>query len=211
MSRAAILADIRAAIGRTAGQAIPDPPPPRIAIADVSVDERVRRFSVALEALNGKPYFASSKDEARNYVARLLEGRDAVASAAPFLVECGITGLPGVSTPGGDRLALRELCATRAIGITSADYALAETGTLVMISSAEEARLVSLLPPCHVAVAPVARLLTGLDELLTVLPQPAGRSSAMALITGPSRTADIEQILVRGVHGPGEIHVVLVG
>ena len=80
-----------------------------------------------------------------------------------------------------------------------------------MLSSREEARMISLLPPVHIAVVPRDRILTGLDELLTRLPQPAEQTSSMVLITGPSRTADIEQILVRGVHGPGEIHVVVVG
>jgi L-lactate dehydrogenase complex protein LldG len=59
-------------------------------------------------------------------------------------------------------------------------------------------------------VLPVSRLLTSLDELFAIIPEPADLTSSMVLITGPSRTADIEQILVRGVHGPGEIHVVLV-
>ena len=63
----------------------------------------------------------------------------------------------------------------------------------------------------HIAVVPKERLLSGLDELFTMLPDPAAQTSSMVLITGPSRTADIEQILVRGVHGPGEIHVVVVG
>jgi len=80
----------------------------------------------------------------------------------------------------------------------------------VMISSHEEARLISLLPPIHVAVVSRDRMLSGLDELLSAVPLPADQSSSMVLITGPSRTADIEQILVRGVHGPGEIHVVIV-
>jgi L-lactate dehydrogenase complex protein LldG len=96
------------------------------------------------------------------------------------------------------------------VGITSADYALAETGTLVMLSSAKEARLVSLLPPVHVAIFPKSSILVGLDELFTVVPAPAESTSAMVMITGPSRTADIEQILVRGVHGPGEIYSVIV-
>jgi L-lactate dehydrogenase complex protein LldG len=96
------------------------------------------------------------------------------------------------------------------VGITSADYALADTGTLVMLASPQEARMISLLPPAHIAVVPRARILTGLDELFSLLPNPAEATSSMVLITGPSRTADIEQILVRGVHGPGLLTVVVV-
>ena len=59
----------------------------------------------------------------------------------------------------------------------------------------EEARLISLLPPIHIAVVSRERILSGLDELLDLLPAPAEQSSSMVLITGPSRTADIEQIL----------------
>ena len=70
--------------------------------------------------------------------------------------------------------------------------------------------MISLLPPLHIAVVPRDRILTGLDELFSLVPQPAELTSAMVLITGPSRTADIEQYLVRGVHGPGELHVVVV-
>jgi len=104
----------------------------------------------------------------------------------------------------------RAACAAAAFGITSAEYALADTGSLVLFSGAEESRLVSLLPPAHIAVVPLNRLLTDLNELLAMVPLPAERSSAMVIITGPSRTADIEQILVRGVHGPGRITVILV-
>jgi L-lactate dehydrogenase complex protein LldG len=67
-----------------------------------------------------------------------------------------------------------------------------------------------LLPPVHVAVFPRSRILANLDELLTVIPRPADQTSSMVLITGPSRTADIEQILIRGVHGPGEVYAVIV-
>jgi len=126
-------------------------------------------------------------------------------------VECGITTLPGVVTGITDREELRNVCATADIGITSADYALADTGTLVMLASPQEARLVSLLPPAHIAVVPRDRILTGLDELFTLVPLPASATSSMVLITGPSRTADIEQILVRGVHGPGLITVIIAG
>jgi L-lactate dehydrogenase complex protein LldG len=70
--------------------------------------------------------------------------------------------------------------------------------------------MISLLPLVHLAMVPADRVLTGLDELLTLVPDPAELTSSMVLITGPSRTADIEMMLVRGVHGPGEIHVVVV-
>ena len=95
-----------------------------------------------------------------------------------------------------------------AVGITGAEYALANTGTLVVMS-ATEARLASLLPPVHIAVIESTRILSDLDELLLREAKPGDRTASMVLITGPSRTADIEQILVRGVHGPGELHVVI--
>ena len=61
-----------------------------------------------------------------------------------------------------------------------------------------------------IAVVPATASSRDSDELFTLVPNPADLTSSMVLITGPSRTADIEQILVRGVHGPGEVHVLLV-
>ena len=210
MSRDMILRDVRRALGRTPGQGITPPPPVRIVIPDVPVSQRIDSMLERVAALAGKTLRAKSADEARDYVASVIEGKSAVASNASFLAACGITQLPGVCSGITDRERLRNLCATCNYGITSADFALSDTGSLVMISSREEARLVSLLPPAHIAVVPASKLLTGLDELYSVLPRPAEQASSMVLITGPSRTADIEQILVRGVHGPGEIHVVVV-
>lgn len=211
MSREAILQKVRTALGRTAGQAIAEPPPVRLRVAETDTEARAASMLRAVEALAGKTHRAATAADARAYVSAVLNGKTAVASNAPFLRECGITGLAGVQSGFTDAAALRVLCATADVGITSADYALADTGTLVMLSSQAEARLVSLLPPVHIAVVPKERVLSGLDELFTILPQPAEQTSSMVLITGPSRTADIEQILVRGVHGPGEIHVVIVG
>ncbi len=207
MSRDNILHKIRTALGRGAGQAVADPPPARISVPQVSMEARVASMLERVRALGGE---AVESDDPRAFVALAIAGKTAVASNAPFLAECGIGSLPGVRSGITDREELRELCATVDIGITSADYALADTGTLVMLSSPQEARMISLLPPAHIAVVPRARILTGLDDLFTLLPNPAESTSSMVLITGPSRTADIEQILVRGVHGPGVLSVVVV-
>ncbi len=101
------------------------------------------------------------------------------------------------------------------VGITGVDFALAETGSLVVTSWTEGAQLASLAPPVHVALYRRSQLVASLDEVLERLPmartgeQPVpGRS--VVFITGTSRTADIEQILIRGVHGPGELHAILV-
>ena len=210
MSRDHVLHKVRTALSRSAGQPPAPPPEPLLRVPAMDVADRVAMFCAAFEKLAGKPRAAASQAEARAYAETLVAGRRCVASNSPFLRECGITSIGGVESGFTDAAALREACAAADVGITSADYALAETGTLVMLSSAEEARMISLLPPVHLAVVPRERLLTGLDELFTILPDPAAVTSALVFITGPSRTADIEQILVRGVHGPGEIHVVLV-
>ena len=211
MSREHILHRVRTALGRSAGQAAAEAPAVRLRVPEVATDARVASFITRLEALAGKAERVASQAGAREIVAAAVAGKTAVASNSPYLAECGITGLPGVRSGISDLGELRETCAAADIGITSADFALSDTGSLVMIASPAEGRLVSLLPPSHIAVVPVERLLTGLDELFTLLPRPAEQTSSMVLITGPSRTADIEQILVRGVHGPGAIRVILVG
>jgi L-lactate dehydrogenase complex protein LldG len=211
MSREHILHRVRTALGRSEGQAPSAAPPVRLRVPEVDLEARVTSLLMRVEALNGKTYRAKSHEDARTFAIGAIAGKTAVASNAPFLLECGITNRPGVRSGITGREELRALCATCALGITSADYALADTGTLVMLSSPQEARLISLLPPAHLAIIPASRILGSLDELFTVLPNPAEQTSSMVLITGPSRSADIEQILVRGVHGPGEISVVVVG
>jgi L-lactate utilization protein LutC len=211
MSREHILHRVRTALGRSAGQPPAPPPAVRLRVPEVDIEARIASFISRLEALAGKAQRVRSQAEALEIVAAAIAGKTAVASNSPYLADCGITGLAGVRAGIRDVNELRDACEKAGAGITCADYALADTGTLVMIAGPPEARLVSLLPPVHIAVVPVERLLTGLDELFTIAPMPVDATSSMVLITGPSRTADIEQILVRGVHGPGQIHVVLVG
>ena len=91
--------------------------------------------------------------------------------------------------------------------VSEASYGLADTGSVVLMASSEEPRARSLLPEVHVSLLREDRILSGLDELFAVLG--GDLPSALAIVTGPSRSADIEQSLTVGVHGPGEEHVVL--
>lgn len=207
-SREAILERVRAAIGRKVTQKPLPPPEPLLRVGFVPAHEKIARFRAALEALSGTVTVVDSPAAARAQVERLLDGQSAVASPHPFLAACGVPGIAGVSVPAAAEL--RNACATAAAGITSAYCLLAQTGTIVLRARADEPRLPSLLPPVHIAVVHQDRLLSNLDEMLSMIPRPVDDSSAMVFITGPSRTGDIEQFLVRGVHGPGVVHVVIV-
>jgi L-lactate dehydrogenase complex protein LldG len=92
--------------------------------------------------------------------------------------------------------------------VSEAAFGLADTGSVVLAASPEEPRGRSLLPEIHVSLLRENRVLSGLAELFAEL---GGElPSALAIVSGPSRSADIEQRLTIGIHGPGEVHVVLV-
>ncbi|HXH82965.1 MAG TPA: lactate utilization protein, partial [Candidatus Tectomicrobia bacterium] len=114
-----------------------------------------------------------------------------------------------------ERTRLRVVAAAAELGVTGVDLAIAETGTIVVVSGAGRPRSTSLLPACHVAVlAPAALVESLLQAGLVLEAWHAGGApadgAAISFITGPSRTADIELTLTRGVHGPREVHAVLV-
>ena len=209
-ARESMLHEVRKNLGRLNAPPPPPPVPARIRIPQMPLARRIDLLLEKVAALAGKTLHAKSTAEALAYVAEVISGKTAVASNTPFLKQAGFTALPNVTSGITDEKQLRDLCAVTDFGITSATYALADTGSLVMMAGREEARLVSLLPPVHIAIVPAERILSTIDELYKLEPMPGDSTSSMVLITGPSRTADIEQLLVRGVHGPGEIYVVVV-
>ena len=162
-------------------------------------------------------------------VARDMEARSLVYSLhAPVrsslnldaLTEAGIESAPvalgheSEERDAQDRASLRTVMEASDIGVTGVDYAIAETGTCVIIPRAGVSRLVSLLPPVHIALVERGQVLPSLDELFTLRRNDfvnGDFGSYMNLITGPSRSADIEYKLITGVHGPGEVHMVLIG
>jgi L-lactate dehydrogenase complex protein LldG len=101
------------------------------------------------------------------------------------------------------------------VGVSGVEYLIAETGSVVAVTRPAEPRSLTLLPPVHIAAAHREQILPDLFDLYPRLPKNSDGTpdlpSCVTLITGPSKTGDIELKLVTGVHGPGEIHVVLWG
>ncbi|MGH7266513.1 MAG: lactate utilization protein, partial [Candidatus Rokuibacteriota bacterium] len=136
---------------------------------------------------------------------------------AAGLGQAGLEVLEAASDelPAAERASVRDFLARADMGLTAADLAIAETGSLVIVSGPGAPRAVSLLPPCHVAVFGRGALVPGLEEAGVVLQAwqcgpPEDGGSNVVFVTGPSRTADIELTLTRGVHGPKEVHAVFV-
>ena len=96
------------------------------------------------------------------------------------------------------------------VGVSAAQYAIADTGTLVLESDAEKHRLVSLVPPVHIAIVEADKICVTIAEALAKVNQGSDLSPAITMITGPSRTADIELTLTIGVHGPQELYVIVI-
>jgi L-lactate utilization protein LutC len=174
--------------------------------------ERAARFQTILRQVGGQVERVSDLEAAaaclRELLAevgasRLLVSDAPEARALAARLPAGVLRLP----PDAPR---SELLAADA-GLSSAQWGVAETGTLVLESARERHRLASLLPPVHVALLRESGLLGTLGEALERIRAPSGApaSRTITLITGPSRTADIELELVVGVHGPKALHVLL--
>ena len=169
-----------------------------------------------------------SAAEAAEYIttaAQDMGARSVVRSAHPVLDPLGLEGVLGdlgvdvqlmaLDVPDvHGRQALRDKAIGADLGITGVDYAIAETGSCVLLAGKGVSRVVSLLPPAYVAVVERGRVLPSLDEVFLMQRHAfltGSLGSYMNIISGPSSSADIEQTLVRGVHGPGDVHMVLVG
>lgn len=104
-------------------------------------------------------------------------------------------------TVGSDRL-----------GITGTFCAIAETGTLVVVSGADTPTATTLLPDTHIAVVRADRIVSGMEEAFALIRREMGQlPRAINMISGPSRTGDVEQTIVLGAHGPFRVHIVIVG
>ena len=152
-------------------------------------------------------------------VERIVRSDQEIFGQVPVDIALQAAGLTVTTVAHGEahsRDSLRQEIVAAGIGITGVDYAVAETGSVVLIPREGLSRLVSLVPPVHIALVRPEDVVETLDDLfllrrLNYYQNGGDMGSYLNFITGPSRTADIEQTLVVGVHGPKEVHLVLLG
>jgi len=223
--RAAILGSIRRSLGRgpldeaaraTLDERMARPTPNLVpARTDIPQGERVDLFASMAEAVFATVDRVSGPDAVPGAVADYL----AQHNLPPALVMAPDPALDAY--PWGDRpmLAIRRGAAQEAdrVGVTGAVMGFAETGTLMMASGPDHPSTLNFLPETHIVVLPVEKIGGAYEEGWAHLRAEGGLDSeggfmprTVNLVTGPSRTADIEQTIALGAHGPRRLHIVVV-
>ncbi len=231
-SRERIIERIRAGLRTTrpfleneSARASHTPPP---FVHPVTHDDLAQQFAAELTKLQAYPHFCTNDEAALEVIADILQQHEArevitwdfdhiaLPGLAALLQQRGVTRLDGqVAGAPDQRVALLQAHERAPVCISGVDAAVAESATLVIHSGAGRPRMASLLAPVFIAVVRREQFVRGLGEAIERIKQTYGDvladASALTLITGPSRTADIELTLTLGVHGPREVHVVMIG
>ena len=166
----------------------------------------VAAFRSRAEAAASTTDRVSSMNEAPSAVARYLDGQKLARAGCmwPALARLDWKG-------AGFSLEPRAARGGDAIGVTGVFCAIAETGTLMLCSGPDTPATVSLLPETHIAIVPIARIVPFMEDAWDLARAELGQlPRAVNFISGPSRTADIEQTIVMGAHGPYRVHILIV-
>jgi L-lactate dehydrogenase complex protein LldG len=208
-AREEILANVRASLGRAEGTPVsPVPPTARVKPRTAGpVEAEIEQLFAEIDKLKGVTRRLAGRDDLKSALADLVKAeavKKATLWATPELQALDVAatlkalGVELVS-PHADKRKVAEC----ELGVTGADAALAETGTILLRSSPEKPRVVSLLPRVHLAILRRAALRADLHQVFSEVKQ----DGYCVLISGPSRTADIELTLTLGVHGPKALYV----
>jgi L-lactate dehydrogenase complex protein LldG len=182
--------------------------------------ELVSRFCTELTALGGEAQTADSEQEAAAAVLAILQDWKTAAVALPggFAerfpeLTSALSAAQVELSVWGDALRSPRETAPLPVGLVVADWAIADTGTLVFLSTPAAGRSLSLLPPAFIALVPPGRLVATRQAVFAAIKakaaSPAAWPTGLSFVTGPSRTADIEGDLSIGVHGPGKVAVIM--
>jgi L-lactate dehydrogenase complex protein LldG len=178
-----------------------------------SFEDQLARFRENATSLKADFYFANNRDELAKRLAEVRdkEGWKKVASHAGELTDaaCRTLALPVCRTDQAYKVTELEACDA---GVTECDALIAQTGSVLVTNRSAGGRALSVLPPHHVVLARREQLLRDLPAAFQFLKTKYGANypSMMSFITGPSRTGDIERILVLGAHGPKKLTIFLV-
>ncbi len=203
------------------------PPHPRGPFVETDLAP-VDQFTAELEALTGYVHSCATPDEALAALRNLLIAHETesvlhwdpaeipLPGVDDLLHELGIRSAEGRVLGTEDRIGRIQALDTVPVCLSGADAAIAESGTIVVVTGPGRGRFASLITPIHIAILPADRIVRTLPDAFELLYARFGRKvvherSNITLITGPSRSGDIEQTLTLGVHGPKEIHVIVVG
>jgi L-lactate dehydrogenase complex protein LldG len=176
-------------------------------------------FANELGKVNGQSKVLNNEDELGEYLSNVTTEHDSksfIVWETPLIKQLKVieylkrNGLRVIKSHDKKHLERAD------IGITEADYAIADSGTLVLFSNPKKPRLVSLITPIHIAILNPKNIVPNIFALFQVVTQEYDAElhskdimSCIAFITGPSRTADIELNLTLGVHGPKEVHILI--
>jgi len=196
--------------GAAESVALHAPPEPRTRAAPADGARAVQtsdgdRFIVEARALGVEVFVEWSPDAVRDRLARLIDGKRVLAwnpDRLPYKCTELLRGALLGSSPRADQ-------AGADVGVTGCHGAIAETGSLALISGPGCSRAVSLLPPVHVALVRRADLVASMGEFFATRADAMAQAASCTFVTGPSRTADIELSLTIGVHGPGKVTIIL--
>jgi len=187
--------------------------------------ELAAQFGREVELVGGRFFGLISLAAARDRLMDLAtdeKGEKIRIAALGAGVTCGVEGLvkplarTGIElirtrqVAEGERAALRERLAGCDLGIIEADYAIASTGTFCIIATPERPSSLTILPPINFIFVATDRVLPSLAEVVAAVGPKNFASHRVALITGPSRTADIEKMIVIGVHGPKQLFAAVI-
>jgi len=173
------------------------------------------QFKARAEGVGAEVHRVGTRGEALDFILTFLRQEGQAAAQQSSAIWADGPFLKGIDTaqlsreiPGLGFSVSRQSAADALIGISEADWALADTGSLVTDQTAVEQRLVSTLPSIHMAVIGTDRILPDKSAVFGKITPKTSRY--IAFITGPSRTADIERVLTIGVHGPKRLVILFI-
>ena len=193
-------------------------PPDFWAKIKIDQEELINQFIVNAEKLTAKVYQITDKNNIQGKLGEVfteINARSAILWDSPQLRDMGaVDACRNLGTElvfwdnKADRQSMIRQCASVDVGITSADYGIAITGSMAIVGNPQQSRAVSLLPPVHIALLKKENIVAHMGDILMKLNY-TDMPSSLSFITGPSRTSDIEMDLALGVHGPGKVYIFL--